>query len=77
MNGSKDYILKEILNNYDLNQEESNFVSQILSNELNFDRLKSILTVIIDYKLGKDAVLAFLYYQLYKIFIMVYFANIN
>ena len=68
MNGSKDYILKEILNNYDLNQEESNFVSQILSNELNFDRLKSILTVIIDYKLGKDAVLAFLYYQLYKIF---------
>ena len=60
--------LKKTINeNFSLTDEELELYNKMLDNDLNFERLTSIINAIIDYKLDKDSLTAFLNYQLYKI----------
>ena len=59
--------LKKTINeNFSLTDEELELYNKMLDNDLNFERLTSIINAIIDYKLDKDSLTAFLNYQLYK-----------
>lgn len=60
-------IKKRINENYDLTEEEINLIDKMLDNDLNFDRLSNIVNAIIDFKLDKNSLTAFLNYQLYKV----------
>ena len=52
--------------NFVLTDEEKNIVSTVLNYDLNFDRLYTIILGIVEYKLDKNSLLAFLNYQLFK-----------
>ena len=59
--------IKNIINsNYKFNEKEKETIDDILKHDLNYDRMLVILKFIVDLKLDKSSVLAFLCYQLYK-----------
>ena len=60
--------LKEkINNNFKLTTKDKTIIDKILAYELNYDRLNVITNLIIDIKLDKASLIAFLCYQLYKV----------
>ena len=61
--------LKEkIKNNFKLSEKDQEIVSKILTFDLNFDRLNVITDLIIDTRLDTSSLIAFLFYQLYKVY---------
>ena len=60
-------IKQKIYNNFVLNDDETSFVEQMLSENVNSKRIDAILNNILFYKLDKNSLLAFLNYQLFKI----------
>lgn len=61
--------LKEkIKNNFKLSEKDQEIVSKILTFNLNFDRLNVITDLIIDTRLDTSSLIAFLFYQLYKVY---------
>lgn len=68
MSQIQENILSKINNAFTLTKTENSFIAKVLSYQLNYERIATILTVILDSKLGLEAVIAFLYYQLFKLF---------
>ena len=68
MSQLKEKISSKINSAFTLSENENNFIAQVLSYDLNYERIESILNIILDSKLGLEAVIAFLYYQLYKVY---------
>ena len=61
--------LKDKINeNFNLTVKDKTLVDKILSYDLNIDRLSVITRLIIDTKLDKASLIAFLCYQLYKVY---------
>ena len=61
--------LKDKINeNFNLTAKDKTLVDKILSYDLNIDRLSVITRLIIDTKLDKASLIAFLCYQLYKVY---------
>lgn len=60
-------IKDKILENYQLTEQDNTIIDKMLSYDLNFQRVKSIITGLIDFKLDKSSLLAFINYQLFKI----------
>ena len=56
-----------IASNMKLTQSDKNIIDEILCDEMNLDRVKVIVNMIINMKLDKNSVLAFLTYQLFKV----------
>ncbi len=63
-----DRIKNTIYNNYKCTDKEKKIIKSILEHELNFDRIDVILNFIVKTKLDKSSVLAFLCYQLFKVY---------
>lgn len=61
-------IKNKIKENYTLTEKEDEIIAYVLGFELNYDRLNVIIDFIISVKLDKESVIAFLAYQLYKIY---------
>ena len=60
--------IKEILTtNFSFTDEEKSYIEEMLSFDINYSRVKTILELIVRNKLDKSSVLAFLNYQLYKV----------
>lgn len=60
--------IKEILSsNYSFSKEETDLINKMLEFDINFQRVKVILELIVLNKLDKSSVLAFLNYQLFKV----------
>ena len=68
MSQLKEKISSKINSAFTLSENENNFIAQVLSYDLNYERIESILNIILDSKLGLEAVIAFLYYQLFKVY---------
>ena len=68
MDNLKEEIALKIKKNYEIAEQEDKIIEEVLASDLNFKRINTILNFIIDGKLGKDSAVAFLYYQLFKIF---------
>ncbi len=62
----KSQIREKILNKYSFDEHDAETLDLILSKKINFSRCDYILDCIINAKLDKSSVLAFLTYQLYK-----------
>ena len=63
-----DKIKNTIYNNYQVTEKEKQLIKSMLEHDLNFDRMDVILNFIVKTKLDKSSVLAFLCYQLYKVY---------
>ena len=63
-----DKIKNTIYNNYQITEKEKQLIKSMLEHDLNFDRMDVILNFIVKTKLDKSSVLAFLCYQLYKVY---------
>ncbi len=63
-----DKIKNTIYNNYQVTEKEKQLIKSMLEHDLNFDRIDVILDFIVKTKLDKSSVLAFLCYQLYKVY---------
>ena len=63
-----DKIKNTIYNNYQVTEKEKHLIKSMLEHDLNFDRIDVILDFIVKTKLDKSSVLAFLCYQLYKVY---------
>ncbi len=61
-------IKNKIKENYTLTEKEDEIIAYVLGFKLNYDRLNVIIDFIISVKLDKESVIAFLAYQLYKIY---------
>ena len=59
---------ERIAENFKLNEKDKEIVEKVLSYNLNFDRINVITKLIIDTKLDKSSLIAFLVYQLYKVY---------
>ena len=68
MSQLKEKISSKINSAFTLSENENNFIAQVLSYDLNYERIESLLNIILDSKLGLEAVIAFLYYQLFKVY---------
>ena len=64
----REELQEKIKNNFTLNNQENEIVKNVLSHDLNFDRINVITKLIIDTKLDKASLIAFLVYQLYKVY---------
>lgn len=62
-------LLKEkISKNFKLNERDNEIIDEVLRHDLNFDRINVITKLIIDTRLDKSSLIAFLCYQLYKVY---------
>ena len=61
-------IKDKIYLNYSLDDQDKTIVEKSLESGINFDRIKTILDLIIQIRLDKSSVLGFLAYQHYKVF---------
>ncbi len=62
-------LLKEkISKNFKLNERDNEIIDEVLSHDLNYDRINVITKLIIDTRLDKSSLIAFLCYQLYKVY---------
>ena len=61
-------IKDKIYLNYSLDDQDKQIVEKSLESGINFDRIKTILGLIIQIRLDKSSVLGFLAYQHYKVF---------
>ena len=61
-------IKDKIYLNYSLDDRDKTIVEKSLESGINFDRIKTILDLIIQIRLDKSSVLGFLAYQHYKVF---------
>ncbi len=61
-----DKIKENILKKYQFTDKEKEIIENVFNHELNYDRINVIINFIIDFKLDKSSVIAFLCYQLYK-----------
>ena len=59
---------EKIDRNFKLSDKEKKIVEKVLSFDLNLDRINAITNLIIDTRLDNDSLVAFLVYQLYKIY---------
>ena len=63
-----DRIKNTIYNNYQITEKEKQLIKSMLEHDLNFERIEVILNFIVRTKLDKSSVLAFLCYQLHKVY---------
>lgn len=62
-------LLKEkISKNFKLNERDNEIIDEVLRHDLNYDRINVITKLIIDTRLDKSSLIAFLCYQLYKVY---------
>lgn len=62
-------LLKEkISKNFKLNERDNEIIDELLRHDLNYDRINVITKLIIDTRLDKSSLIAFLCYQLYKVY---------
>ena len=62
-----DQIKENISSQMKLTQADKSLISEILSEEMNLDRTKVVTDMILNMKLDKNSVIAFLTYQLFKV----------
>ena len=63
----KKEILNEIVNSFELSNEEKSLIDSILCEEMNLPRCKEIIKIISDLHFDSESLIAFLLYQLYKV----------
>ena len=59
-------IRNRLFDSFSYNDTEKEIIDEVLKSELNYPRVNTIISLILDMKLDKSSCLAFLVYQFYK-----------